>query len=85
MALSEQSKTSIAFKKLVGRDHRYTLNEWYEETVGGGFNVHASEVWTDTIPGTPPVATTAVVKCYVDGIDGALKLTQDTSVPNSRG
>ena len=55
MALTEQTKTSIAFKKMVNRDHRNTSNQWYEETPGGGFNVHADLVWADAVPYPPPI------------------------------
>lgn len=85
MALTEASKTSIAFKKLVSVDHREDGNAFYEETAGGGVNVHADDVLLDTIPGTPPASTTSVVKVYTDAGDGALKLVEDTSVAGQRG
>jgi len=85
VALSEENKTSIAFKKSIAKDHRDSFNAWYEETDGGGFNVHADDVWSDVVPGTPPGATTSVVKVYTDAGDGALKLVEDTSVDNKRG
>jgi len=85
MSLSENTKTSIAFKKAINMDHRNTSNEWYEETPGGGFNSNINNLWFETIQSTPPTLSDRIIKCYVDGIDGALKLTQDTSVSDSRG
>jgi hypothetical protein len=85
MALNDQTQTSIAFKKLISRDYRDTSLQWYEETPGGGFNVHSSDIWADEIPQAPPVATTPVVKCYIPGSAGSLKLTLDPAVSNNRG
>lgn len=85
MALTDSTKTSIGFKKVIGKDHRISTKQWYEEPDGGGVNVVASSVWADPIPSTPPLATTAVVKVYKDGADGALKLTYDNAVTLNRG
>ena len=84
MALSEESKTSIAFKKLITKDHRFTTNAFYEETDGGGFNLHADDVWTDSIPSTPPSDSTSSIVVY-SGATGAIALNQDITVPNARG
>ena len=85
MALTDSSKADIAFKKLVGVDVQELGDPYYQEKPGGGFNVHATEVFASAIPADAPPSTTTVVKVYVDGADGALKLTQDMSVPGSRG
>lgn len=85
MSLSEFTKLSIAFKKLIARDYSTTDKAWYEEEPGGGFNVHAEEVWAEEVPVTPPAATTSVIKVYTDVADGAIELTEDTTVSGSRG
>jgi len=85
VSLSEYTKLSIAFKKLIARDYSTIDKAWYEEEPGGGFNVHALEVWAEAVPGTPPAATTAIVKVYTDAADGAIKLTEDVTVSGSRG
>jgi hypothetical protein len=85
MALNETTKNSIAFKKSIAKDHRNTDNEWYEETDGGGFNLHSDDVWAQAVPSTPPGSTTTAVKVYTDSADGAIQLTEDVTVPNERG
>lgn len=86
MSLSEYTKLSVAFKKLIARDHSTYIKEWYEEEPGGGITSHANEIWTDTIPATAPGSTTSVIKVYVDtGGDGAIKMTEDVSVSGQRG
>ena len=84
MSLSEASKTSFAFKKLLGRDYRNVENAFYEETAGGGFNVHADDVWYDAIPDTPPTTSTSTIKCYTQAGDGLIQLTEDPTVPGGR-
>lgn len=85
MSLSEYTKLSFVFKKLYARDYSTTDKAWYEEVPGGGFNVHADEVWAEEVPVTPPAATTSVIKVYTDTADGAIKLTEDITVSGSRG
>ncbi len=80
MAFSDQTKREISFKKLVGRDHTSNAKEFFEEFPGGGFNVHADEVWSGTIPLTAPAFTTSVVKVFTD-----LALTEDVTVDDQRG
>lgn len=80
MAFSNTTKTEIAFKKLIGRDHTSNLKEFFEENAGGGFNIHALDVWSETIPATPPGATTSVIQVYSD-----FALTEDASVDNQQG
>ena len=84
--LLEETKNSIAFKKLITKDHRDADKAWYEETDGGGFNIHSDDVWIDPIPETPPASSSPVIKAYIDGATTtALKLTQDVAVQNERG
>jgi hypothetical protein len=85
VALNDTTKTNIAFKKLIARDHRDSILQWYEETPGGGFNVLASNVWSDELPYPPPAGSTTVVRAYVTGGEGPLRLTEDVAVPGKRG
>lgn len=85
MSLSEYTKLSIAFKKLIARDYSTTDKAWYEEEPGGGFNVHAGEVWAEEVPVTPPGASTSVIKVYTDAADGAIEMTEDVTVSGAKG
>lgn len=71
------NQTDTSFKILNNKratdSGKLILNEKGDFTL----NVHASEIWLDAIPGTPPSATTSVVQVY-----SQLALLQDTSVPN---
>lgn len=75
------NKTDRSFKTLINR--RTTDAEpskyWYNEKSDFTIDIHSSEIKTDTIPGTPPGADTAVIDVY----DYAARLTliEDTSVP----
>lgn len=80
MAFSDTTKTEIAFKKLVGRDHTSNLKQYYEEEAGGGFNIHATEVWSGDIPATAPLSDTANLRYYED-----FTLTEDLTVDNQQG
>jgi hypothetical protein len=77
------NETDIAFKKL--NNKRITTNTGKgvnEERGASTININADEIWIDSIPGTPPVATTSVVEVY----DYAARLTliEDLSVPNQQ-
>ena len=83
MGLSEKTKTSLAFKKLLMRDHRNVANEWYEETEGGGFNIHMDDVWSENIPETPPSESTEIIEVHGDGTP--FMLTEDEAVDGQKG
>lgn len=85
MAQTTESKVDIAFKKLVDVDPRYWQNAYYEDPAGGGFIISTGDIWFDTVPETPPVATTDVIKVWTSGGDGRLTLTEDTTIPNEQG
>ena len=80
MALSDSTKIDIAFKKLISQDYTDTDKQFYEENSGGGFNVATSDILSESIPSSVPVATTTEIKVYTDAADGALKLTEDVTV-----
>jgi len=83
MALSDTTKTDIAFKKLIAQDYTTTSKAFYEEPSGGGFNLTGDDIWYDDIPSTPPSSDNSIVKVY----SGATRLTlvQDTSVASNKG
>lgn len=75
------NKTDRSFKTLINR--RTTDAEpskyWYNEKSDYTIDIHTSEIKSDTIPGTPPGATTSVVHVY--NYAARLTLIEDTSVP----
>ena len=79
-SLNDDEKTSIAFKKVIGRDHRSDGNEFYEETAGGGINVHADDVWSEAIPATPGSCGASV--CDAETL---FVLTEDTTINSEKG
>lgn len=74
------NKTDRSFKILINR--RVTDAEsskyWYNEKGDNTLDIHTSEIKADTIPGTPPGATTSVVEVY--NYAARLTLIEDTSV-----
>jgi len=77
---SDANMRSYSFKKLAGFRMTDADKQWYNENPGRLAFFHDTEVWTDAIPATPPVADTTVVKVY-----DTLTLTEDLSVSDHRG
>ena len=85
MALTDAQKLDYAFKKLKSLGRTASAKAYYEESEPGGILIPNATVFTDTIPSTPPPATTAVVKCYIPAPgDGRLLLTVDGTVASSK-
>ena len=72
---NDANQIEFSFKKLMGFRMTDAQKAWYNENAGVLLNAHASEVWTDVIPATPPPTTTSVIEVY-----DTLTLTEDTSV-----
>lgn len=86
--LSESAKTSIAFKKLIGRNYAASDNAYYQEQAGGGFNVHSKEVWTQDVSTAALTGEDTVHEVWYDyntaEASGALKLTENASIANKK-
>jgi len=68
-------KIDLSFKKLVGKEYTSTAKPWYEEFSTKEFNLHATDIWIDEIPPTPPTLDTSTIKIY-----NTLALVEDLSV-----
>ncbi len=68
-------KLDLVFKKIVSRQYTSAVKRWYEENPGVPFKLKGSDVWVDTIPATPPINDTAVIKKY-----DTLTLVKDSTV-----
>ena len=79
MALSDGKKLDLVFKSRVGREETTTNKAWYEEFPAGSVYLHASEVYADPIPETPPASSTSTIQVY-----DTLTLTEDNSVANHK-
>jgi len=73
------TQTDLNFKKLLNKRVTSSTKRSYEEIGDYTINVHADEIWAETIPGTPPGSTTAVVEVVT-----LLTLTKDTTVSGSQ-
>ena len=85
MALSESAKLSMAFKKLIGVEHRYSSNQWYNECPDKTLTMHKNAVMVNSVPSVPPAATTATIKVYTDAGDGNITMCADNTIPGNRG
>ena len=72
-------KTDLSFKKLIGKEYTTTAKAWYEEFSTKEFNLHATDIWLDDIPSTPPTIDTSVIKIY-----NTLTLIEDLTVNNHK-
>lgn len=72
-------KLDFTFKKLLNKRVTSETKKYYEEIGDYTINVHATEIWAEDIPGTPPVSTTSVVE-----VIDKLTLIKDTTVANSQ-
>lgn len=77
--LSDQRKLDIVFKAFVGREETTTEKAWFEEYPGHATILHASEIWTDPIPETPPSTSTETIRKLEN-----FTLTEDNTVANHR-
>jgi hypothetical protein len=73
------TQTDFTFKKLFNKRVTSSTKRAYEEIGDYTINIHASEIWAENIPSTPPVSTTSIVEVYT-----LLDLTADTTVSGSQ-
>ncbi len=71
------NKTDRSFKTLINRRTTDQDKNYYEEFSDRTINIHASEVWADTIDPDPVVAVAAGI-----AVEEYLELTEDLTVPN---
>jgi len=69
------TQTDLTFKKLFNKRVTSSTKRIYEEVGDYTVSIHADEIWAETIPGTPPGSTTAVVE-----VKTLFSLTRDTTV-----
>jgi len=80
------NKTDLAFKKFLNKrvtdaePAKYFYNEKGDFTI----DIHAIEIKRETIPGTPPGASTSIVGVYTLAAGTRLTLIEDQSVPNKQ-
>jgi hypothetical protein len=67
------------FKKILNKRVTSSTKRSYEEIGDYTLNVHADEIWADSIPSTPPLSTTSVVE-----VRTLQALTQDTTVTGAQ-
>jgi len=72
-------KLDFTFKKLLNKRVTSENKKFYEEVSDYTLNVHATEIWAENIPGTPPNSSTSIIE-VVD----KLTLTKDTTVSGSQ-
>ena len=77
--MSGWNQGDLTFKSFINKVTTDQSKKFYEENGGVVFNTHASEIWLDSIPTTPPVSTTSVVE-----VNTTLYLIQDQSAGNSQ-
>ena len=56
------TQTDLTFKKLFNKRVTSSTKRIYEEVGDYTLSIHADEIWAETIPGTPPLSTTAVIE-----------------------
>jgi len=69
------TQTDLTFKKLFNKRVTSSTKRIYEEIGDITLSIHADDIWAETIPGTPPGSTTAVVE-----VRTLLALTKDSTV-----
>lgn len=72
-------KTDFTFKKLLNKRVTSEIKKVYEEVSDYTLNVHATEIWAENIPGTPPVSSTSIVE-----VIDKLTLIKDNTVSGSQ-
>lgn len=77
--LLDNIKVDKLFKALFNRARTSAAKEYYEETIPTAFDVHATEIYLNPIPTTPPTVNTSIVSIHT-----GLVLTQDRSVANNK-
>lgn len=70
----------MAFNKARGD----TSAQFFEELIPSVVDIHASDIPSDTIPGTPPAATTSIVKVWTPAADGRIPMTLDRKYNGNR-
>lgn len=78
MAILDSTKLDALFKGFFSKARTSSSKQFFEENIPTSYDVHASEVYLEKIPSTPPSSDTAVVKKY-----SKLVLTKDKSVSNN--
>ena len=81
------TQTDRLWKWMFNRARGDNNAQFFEENIPTMFDVHASEVYAETIPSTPPSATTAIVKKHYpagESGDGWITLTNDRKYNGNR-
>jgi len=84
---SDSVKLDRLWKKMFNRARGTNDAKYYEENIPTAFDVHASEVYFDSIPSTPPASTTSTIKKWYpasEGGDGWLVMTVDRKYNGNR-
>ena len=84
---SQATQVDRLWKWMFNRARGTSSAAFYEENIPTTFDVHASEVYAEQIPVTPPATTTSVVKKYYtagEGGDGWITLTCDRKYNGNR-
>lgn len=78
MAILDTTKLDALFKGFFSKARTSSSKQFFEENIPTSYDVHANEVYLETIPSTPPSSDTTVIKKYAK-----LVLTKDKSVSNN--
>ena len=71
-------KTDLVYKKILKKEYTSEQKNWHEESFGRTA-IKYSDVWTDTIPQTPPLESTSVIEKISN-----IYLTKDVTVDSNR-
>jgi len=86
MSLNDNTKLDVVFKKAKGKaDTSTTTKAYYEEALGGGFLIDGGDIFAETLPDNDPAAAVAAGLATEYDIAGAIRLTEDPSVADSKG
>jgi len=75
------------FKWMFGKSRGDNSSQFFEENITTSFDVHASEIYAQPIPSTPPTTTNSIVKKWypsTESGDGSITLTRDRKVNGGR-
>ncbi len=84
MAITDQTRTNVAFKSLQGKARGNDSTPYYAETIPRKGTTHADQVWLSDVPRTPPSSSTEVVARYYPDAEGEIVLTMDRAVAGGR-
>lgn len=84
---SDVVKTDYSWKLGLNKSRSAAAAQFYEETIPAVVDIHAADIYAESIPSTPPASTSSVVKkWYPSGESGDdwIVLTMDRKVPNGQ-